>query len=183
VVDQRAQLGRRSRHLGVQIEAGERGAEPLEDDDEIAGIQIGAKRLLHPAGDAGAGASEPKHDVHVIRCDMRLYRHLEITTAFGELPTVGRKIGLAAPADARVRRQVARVLRRSARAQVLRRGDDQLALPGRDGNPELRRIAIQNYRKDLISASAIADASAFAVSQPASVDINEIVVRPAAQEY
>jgi NADP-dependent 3-hydroxy acid dehydrogenase YdfG len=50
-------------------------------------------------------------------------------------------------------------------------------------DPELRRIAVQNYRKDLIPASAIADAIAFAVSQPASVDINEIVIRPTAQEY
>jgi NADP-dependent 3-hydroxy acid dehydrogenase YdfG len=50
-------------------------------------------------------------------------------------------------------------------------------------DPELRRIAIQEYRKELVPASAIADAIAFAVAQPPTVDVNEIVVRPTAQAY
>lgn len=41
--------------------------------------------------------------------------------------------------------------------------------------------AMSEYRRHAIPASAIADAVAFAVSQPAEVDVNEIVVRPASQ--
>ncbi|HTV20556.1 MAG TPA: SDR family oxidoreductase [Polyangiaceae bacterium] len=50
-------------------------------------------------------------------------------------------------------------------------------------DPELRRAAIEDYRRDLIGADAIARAVAFAIEQPADVDINEIVVRPTAQPY
>ncbi|MET0411390.1 MAG: SDR family oxidoreductase [Polyangiaceae bacterium] len=50
-------------------------------------------------------------------------------------------------------------------------------------DPELRRVAVQDYRKDLIPADAIARAVAFAIAQPAEVDVNEIVVRPTAQVY
>lgn len=41
--------------------------------------------------------------------------------------------------------------------------------------------AMLEYRRHAIPASAIADAVAFAVSQPREVDVNEIVVRPASQ--
>ncbi|GGZ14733.1 SDR family oxidoreductase [Streptomyces nitrosporeus] len=41
------------------------------------------------------------------------------------------------------------------------------------------REAMAAYRAVALPASAIADAVAFAVSQPAEVDVNEIVVRPA----
>ena len=41
--------------------------------------------------------------------------------------------------------------------------------------------AMSEYRRNAIPASAIADAVAFAVSQPPEVDVNEIVVRPASQ--
>ncbi|GAA2264827.1 oxidoreductase [Streptomyces ruber] len=40
--------------------------------------------------------------------------------------------------------------------------------------------AMRTYRAVALPASAIADAIAYAVSQPAEVDVNEIVVRPAA---
>lgn len=39
---------------------------------------------------------------------------------------------------------------------------------------------MKTYRSVAVPASAIADAIAFAVSRPAEVDVNEIVVRPAA---
>ncbi|KAA0101119.1 SDR family oxidoreductase [Mycolicibacterium sp. P1-18] len=41
--------------------------------------------------------------------------------------------------------------------------------------------AMSEYRRHAIPASAVADAVAFAVSQPPEVDVNEIVVRPASQ--
>ena len=41
--------------------------------------------------------------------------------------------------------------------------------------------AMSDYRRHAIPASAIADAVAFAVSQPPEVDVNESVVRPASQ--
>ncbi|MEU6374278.1 SDR family oxidoreductase [Streptomyces sp. NPDC046909] len=42
------------------------------------------------------------------------------------------------------------------------------------------REAMKAYRAVALPASAIADAIAYAVSQPAEIDVNEIVVRPAA---
>jgi NADP-dependent 3-hydroxy acid dehydrogenase YdfG len=42
------------------------------------------------------------------------------------------------------------------------------------------REAMKSYRAVALPASAIADAIAYAVAQPAQVDVNEIVVRPAA---
>lgn len=50
-------------------------------------------------------------------------------------------------------------------------------------DPALRRLAIEEYRRDLLPADAIARAVAFAIAQPADVDVNEIVVRPTAQSY
>lgn len=45
------------------------------------------------------------------------------------------------------------------------------------------RAAMREYRALSIPASAIADAIAFAVGQPAEVDVNEIIVRPAASTH
>lgn len=42
------------------------------------------------------------------------------------------------------------------------------------------RAAMRTYRAVALPASAIADAVAYAISQPPQVDVNEIVVRPAA---
>jgi NADP-dependent 3-hydroxy acid dehydrogenase YdfG len=45
------------------------------------------------------------------------------------------------------------------------------------------RNAMREYRALAIPASAVADAIAFAVGQPAEVDVNEIIVRPAASTH
>jgi NADP-dependent 3-hydroxy acid dehydrogenase YdfG len=47
-------------------------------------------------------------------------------------------------------------------------------------DPIAQRV-MSDYRRHAIPAAAIADAVAFAASQPADVDVNEIVVRPARQ--
>lgn len=49
-------------------------------------------------------------------------------------------------------------------------------------DPELKKLAIEKFRTNLLPALAIARAVAFAVSQPQDVDVNEIVVRPTAQK-
>lgn len=49
-------------------------------------------------------------------------------------------------------------------------------------DPALKKLAIEKFRTDLLPAAAIARAVAYAVSQPADVDVNEIVVRPTAQK-
>jgi len=43
------------------------------------------------------------------------------------------------------------------------------------------RDAMATYRANAIPASSIAEAIGFAIAQPAEVDVNEIIVRPAAQ--
>jgi NADP-dependent 3-hydroxy acid dehydrogenase YdfG len=45
------------------------------------------------------------------------------------------------------------------------------------------RDAMREYRALAIPASAIADAIAFAIGQPPEVDVNEIIVRPAASTH
>jgi NADP-dependent 3-hydroxy acid dehydrogenase YdfG len=50
-------------------------------------------------------------------------------------------------------------------------------------DPELRQAAIEDYRRDLLPADAIARAIAYALDQPPEVDVNELVVRPTAQAY
>jgi NADP-dependent 3-hydroxy acid dehydrogenase YdfG len=47
----------------------------------------------------------------------------------------------------------------------------------------LAREAMREYRALAIPASAIADAIAFAIGQPPEVDVNEIIVRPAATTH
>ena len=48
-------------------------------------------------------------------------------------------------------------------------------------NPELRAQLAESREKFAISPDAIARAIAFAIEQPADIDVNEIVVRPTAQ--
>jgi NADP-dependent 3-hydroxy acid dehydrogenase YdfG len=47
-------------------------------------------------------------------------------------------------------------------------------------NPEVKK-RIEDYRKVAIPAEAIASAMAYAIGQPANVDVNEILIRPTAQ--
>jgi NADP-dependent 3-hydroxy acid dehydrogenase YdfG len=49
-------------------------------------------------------------------------------------------------------------------------------------DPELKH-QIETYRKMAIPAAAVAEAIAYAINQPANVDINEILLRPTAQPY
>lgn len=66
-------------------------------------------------------------------------------------------------------------LRRARGARHLRRH------PSRDrGNPHDHRVK-EFYRLTAIPADAVARAIAFAIEQPADVDINEILLRPTAQ--
>ena len=48
---------------------------------------------------------------------------------------------------------------------------------------EQARDAMREYRALAIPPSAIADAIAFAIGQPLEVDVNEIIVRPAASTH
>ncbi|GAB4002007.1 SDR family oxidoreductase [Spirosoma daeguense] len=49
-------------------------------------------------------------------------------------------------------------------------------------DPALKKLAIEQFRTITLPAEAIARAVAFAVSQPADVDVNELVVRPITQK-
>ncbi|MFC5539057.1 SDR family oxidoreductase [Rhodocytophaga aerolata] len=49
-------------------------------------------------------------------------------------------------------------------------------------DPDLKKLAIEKFRTDLLPASAIARAVGYAISQPTDIDVNEIVVRPTAQK-
>ncbi|HEV7934286.1 MAG TPA: SDR family oxidoreductase, partial [Actinomadura sp.] len=65
------------------------------------------------------------------------------------------------------------------RVTVISPGVTESELADGISDPEARQ-AMNTYRSVALPASAIADAIAFAVAQPPQVDVNEIVVRPAA---
>ncbi|KGM35918.1 oxidoreductase [Inquilinus limosus MP06] len=69
------------------------------------------------------------------------------------------------------------------RVTVVAPGATESELANGISDPELRRAAIEDYRRDLLPAEAIARAIAYAVAQPPEVDVNELVVRPTAQAY
>jgi NADP-dependent 3-hydroxy acid dehydrogenase YdfG len=69
------------------------------------------------------------------------------------------------------------------RVTVIAPGATESELPNTISDPEMKKAAIEQFRIDLLPAEAIARAIAYAVEQPANVDVNEIVVRPSAQKY
>jgi NADP-dependent 3-hydroxy acid dehydrogenase YdfG len=69
------------------------------------------------------------------------------------------------------------------RVTIIAPGATESELPNTISDSEMRKTVIEQFRIDLIPAEAIARAIAYAVEQPADVDVNEIVVRPAAQKY
>ena len=55
-------------------------------------------------------------------------------------------------------------------------------LPNAISDPAMKKAAIEQFRVHLLPAEAIARAIAYAVEQPADVDVNELVVRPTGQK-
>jgi len=68
------------------------------------------------------------------------------------------------------------------RVSVISPGVTESALAESISDPDARE-AMRDYRALAIPASAIADAIAFAIGQPPTVDVNEIIVRPAASTH
>ncbi|MBO2442086.1 SDR family oxidoreductase [Actinomadura nitritigenes] len=70
---------------------------------------------------------------------------------------------------------------RDVRVTVVSPGFTQSELTHHGGAAEARAAAHAAAEQLAIPASAIADAIAFAIDQPANVDVNELIVRPTAQ--
>ncbi|MCF4138755.1 SDR family oxidoreductase [Streptomyces sp. Tue 6430] len=70
---------------------------------------------------------------------------------------------------------------RDIRVTVVSPGFTQSELTDRGGSPQAQSAARAAAEQLAIPASAIADAIAFAIDQPANVDVNELIVRPTAQ--
>ncbi len=70
---------------------------------------------------------------------------------------------------------------RDIRVTVVSPGFTQSELTDRGGSPQAQGAARAAAEQLAIPASAIADAIAFAIDQPANVDVNELIVRPTAQ--
>lgn len=49
-------------------------------------------------------------------------------------------------------------------------------------DPALKKMAIEQFRANTLPAEAIAKAVAYAIAQPAEVDVNELVIRPVTQK-
>jgi NADP-dependent 3-hydroxy acid dehydrogenase YdfG len=69
------------------------------------------------------------------------------------------------------------------RVTIVAPGATESELPNTISDSEMKKTVIEQFRIDLIPAEAIARAIAYAIEQPANVDVNEIVVRPSAQKY
>jgi NADP-dependent 3-hydroxy acid dehydrogenase YdfG len=70
---------------------------------------------------------------------------------------------------------------RDIRVTVVSPGFTQSELAEQGGSPEAQGAARAAAERLAIPASAIAEAIAFAVAQPSTVDVNELTVRPTAQ--
>ncbi|WP_431964238.1 SDR family oxidoreductase [Actinacidiphila sp. bgisy160] len=70
---------------------------------------------------------------------------------------------------------------RDIRVTVISPGFTQSELTHRGGSAQAQAAARAAAEQLAIPASAIADAIAFAIDQPANVDVNELIVRPTAQ--
>ncbi|MFE3168198.1 SDR family oxidoreductase [Streptomyces sp. NPDC059224] len=70
---------------------------------------------------------------------------------------------------------------RDIRVTVVSPGFTRSELTHRGGSPQAQGAARAAAEQLAIPASAIAEAIAFAISQPSNVDVNELVVRPTAQ--
>lgn len=70
----------------------------------------------------------------------------------------------------------------SIRVTLVAPGATESELAESISDPDLKKLAIEKFRTNLLPAAAIARAVAYAVSQPSDVDVNEIVVRPTAQK-
>ena len=70
----------------------------------------------------------------------------------------------------------------SIRVTLIAPGVTESELPNTISYPEMKKAAIEQFRTHLMPADAIARAIAYAVEQPADVDVNEVVLRPAGQK-
>jgi NADP-dependent 3-hydroxy acid dehydrogenase YdfG len=70
---------------------------------------------------------------------------------------------------------------RDVRVTVVSPGLTRSELTDRGGAPDAQAAARAAAEQLAIPASAIADAIAFAIDQPAAVDVNELIIRPTAQ--
>lgn len=68
------------------------------------------------------------------------------------------------------------------RVTIVAPGATESELSNSISDPELKKMADEQFRSDTIPAEAIARAVAFAIEQPEDVDVNELVVRPTAQK-
>lgn len=68
------------------------------------------------------------------------------------------------------------------RVTIVAPGATESELSNSISDPELKKMADEQFRSNTIPAEAIARAVAFAIEQPEDVDVNELVVRPTAQK-
>jgi len=69
------------------------------------------------------------------------------------------------------------------RTTIIDPGAVESELKESTSDQESSKAVKQLYKSWAISAESIARAIAYAIEQPADVDVNEIVVRPVAQEF
>jgi NADP-dependent 3-hydroxy acid dehydrogenase YdfG len=69
------------------------------------------------------------------------------------------------------------------RTTIISPGVVQSELPQGSSDPETAARVQEMYRTQAIPADAVARAIAYAIEQPADVDVNEIVLRPTVQEF
>jgi NADP-dependent 3-hydroxy acid dehydrogenase YdfG len=70
----------------------------------------------------------------------------------------------------------------SIRTTVISPGAVHSELPLGSSDPDTAAFIKEYYRQQAIPADAVARAIAFAIEQPADVDVNEILIRPTVQE-
>jgi NADP-dependent 3-hydroxy acid dehydrogenase YdfG len=70
----------------------------------------------------------------------------------------------------------------SIRVTLIAPGVTESELANTISDPAMKKAAVEQFRTHQLPAEAIARAIAYAVEQPADVDVNEVVLRPAGQK-
>ena len=69
----------------------------------------------------------------------------------------------------------------SIRVTLVAPGATESELPNSISDPAMKKAAVEQFRIHLLAPEVIARAVAYALAQPADVDVNELVLRPSAQ--
>jgi NADP-dependent 3-hydroxy acid dehydrogenase YdfG len=170
----RAAIGRFGRMDVIVNNAGLMGIAPLEKtlvDEWDRMIDVNIKGVLY-----GVAAALP------VFAKQKSGHIINVSSISGHKVTMGGAVYCATKHAVRVISEGIRQEVDGIRTTIISPGAVESELPLGISDPEIAAGVKEFYRRAAIPADAVARAIAFAIEQPADVDINEILLRPTVQE-